>query len=78
MIVDAHLHVDAIPALGWNLEAAECVRRLDEAGIDPDYFLDAPNEPDEKGLIAARQTLARLLDLSVPGDDLDPSRHSDG
>ena len=25
MIVDAHLHVDAIPALGWNLEAAEAV-----------------------------------------------------
>jgi len=32
LIVDAHLHVDAIPALGWHLEAAECVRRLDEAG----------------------------------------------
>jgi uncharacterized protein len=34
MIVDAHLHVDDVPALGWKLEAAECVRRLDEAGID--------------------------------------------
>ena len=32
MIIDAHLHVDDVPGLGWKLEAAECVRRLDEAG----------------------------------------------
>ncbi len=34
MIVDAHLHVDDIPSLGWKLQAAECVRRMDEAGIE--------------------------------------------
>ena len=56
MIVDAHLHVDAIPALGWNLEAAECVRRLDEAGIDRGVVMtivDAPEvNPDAIELIA--------------------------
>ena len=56
MIVDAHLHVDAIPALGWNLEASECVRRLDEAGIDRGVVMtivDAPEvNPDAIELIA--------------------------
>jgi predicted TIM-barrel fold metal-dependent hydrolase len=56
VIVDAHLHVDAIPALGWNLEAAECVRRLDEAGIDRGVVMtivDAPEvNPDALELIA--------------------------
>jgi hypothetical protein len=28
VIVEAHLHPDDIPALGWTLEAAERVRRL--------------------------------------------------
>ena len=56
MIVDTHLHIDAIPALGWNLEAAECVRRLDEAGIDRGVVMtivDAPEvNPDAIDLIA--------------------------
>jgi predicted TIM-barrel fold metal-dependent hydrolase len=33
VIIDAHLHVDDIPVLGWKLAAADCVRRLDETGI---------------------------------------------
>jgi hypothetical protein len=28
VIVEAHLHLDELPALGWTLEAAERVRRL--------------------------------------------------
>jgi predicted TIM-barrel fold metal-dependent hydrolase len=56
VIVDAHLHVDALPSLGWNLEAAECVRRLDEAGIDRGVVMtivDAPEvNPDAIELIA--------------------------
>jgi hypothetical protein len=28
VIVEAHLHLDDLPALGWTLEAAERVRRL--------------------------------------------------
>lgn len=42
---------------------------LDEMRIDPDYYLDTPPEPGQKGLIVARQTLARLLGLAVPDDD---------
>lgn len=33
MIIDAHMHVDNVPALGWRMEAELCVRRMDEAGI---------------------------------------------
>lgn len=33
MIIDAHMHVDRVPALGWKMEAELCVQRLDEAGI---------------------------------------------
>lgn len=47
-------------------EAREKLRRY---GIDPNYYRVVPDEPGEAGLIAARQTLARLLGLPVPGDD---------
>ena len=59
-----------------DLPPAEARARLREFGIDPDYYLDAPAEPGERGLIAARQTLARLLGLAVPDDDgLYPTLH---
>jgi uncharacterized protein len=56
MIIDAHLHVDDLPALGWRLEAAECVRRMDEAGIERGVIMtivDAPEvNPEAIELIA--------------------------
>lgn len=52
-----------------DLPPDEARTKLREFGIEPDYYLDTPDEPGEKGLIAARQTLARLLDLPVPDDD---------
>jgi predicted TIM-barrel fold metal-dependent hydrolase len=56
MIIDAHLHVDDVPALGWKLEAADCVRRMDEAGIELGVVMtivDAPEvNPDAIDLIA--------------------------
>ena len=56
MIIDAHLHVDDVPALGWKLEAEHCVRRLDEAGIDRGVVMtivDAPEvNPDALELVA--------------------------
>jgi len=52
-----------------DLPPDDAREKLRQAGIDPDYYLDAPPEPGEKGLIAARQTLARLLELPVPEDD---------
>jgi hypothetical protein len=57
VIVDAHLHVDDIPALGWRMEAELCVRRLDEAGIDKGVVMtivDAPGvNPDAVEMVAA-------------------------
>jgi predicted TIM-barrel fold metal-dependent hydrolase len=56
VIVDAHLHVDDLPALGWQLEATECLRRMDEAGISRGIVMtivDAPAvNPDAIQLIA--------------------------
>jgi predicted TIM-barrel fold metal-dependent hydrolase len=56
VIVDAHLHVDQIPALGWQLDATECLRRMDEAGISRGIVMtivDAPEvNPDAIQLIA--------------------------
>ncbi len=46
MIIDAHLHVDDVPALGWSLEAAYCVRRLDEAGIDRGVVMTIVDAPE--------------------------------
>jgi predicted TIM-barrel fold metal-dependent hydrolase len=57
VIIDAHLHVDDIPALGWQLDAAHCVQRLDEAGIDRGVVMtivDAPEvNPDALEFVAA-------------------------
>jgi hypothetical protein len=52
-----------------DLPRVEARMLLRRAGIDPEYYLAIPTEPDEKGLIAARQTLARLIGLHVPNDD---------
>lgn len=56
MILDAHMHVDDVPALGWRLEAELCVRRMDEAGIDRAVVMtivDAPEvNPDAIELVA--------------------------
>jgi predicted TIM-barrel fold metal-dependent hydrolase len=56
VIVDPHLHVDDIPALGWKLEAASCIERMDEAGIERAVVMtivDAPEvNPDAIELIA--------------------------
>lgn len=29
-----HMHIDDVPALGWKMSAAQCVDRMDEAGVD--------------------------------------------
>jgi predicted TIM-barrel fold metal-dependent hydrolase len=46
VIIDAHLHVDDVPALGWKLEAEHCVRRLDEAGIDRGVVMTIVDAPE--------------------------------
>jgi hypothetical protein len=42
--------------------------KLQAFGLEPDYYLAVADEPDEAGLICARQTLARLLELPIPDD----------
>ncbi len=42
--------------------------KLQNFGIDPEYYLAVPVEPDKAGLTAARQTLARMLSLPTPDD----------
>ena len=48
--------MDDVPALGWQLEAAECIRRMDDAGIEVGVIMtivDAPEvNPDAIELIA--------------------------
>lgn len=46
MIIDAHLHVDDVPALGWRMEAELCIRRLDEAGIDAGIVMTITDWPE--------------------------------
>ena len=70
MIVDAHLHVDDLPALGWKLDAAECVRRMDEAGIARGVVMtivDAPEvNPNALDLLAeARAAFPGRLEAFV-------------
>lgn len=46
MILDAHMHVDDIPALGWRMEASLCVERMDEAGIDRGVVMTIVDAPE--------------------------------
>ena len=46
MIIDAHMHVDDVPALGWKLEAELCVRRMDEAGIEKGVIMTITDLPE--------------------------------
>ncbi len=46
MIVDTHLHIDDLPALGWKLEAAECVRRMEEAEIERGVVMTIVDAPE--------------------------------
>src|SRR5262249_43102201 len=70
--VEARIFWDDDCAMGGaflDLPPAQARMRLAMAGIDPDYYVNTPPEPGEKGLIAARQTLARLIGLPVPNDE---------
>ena len=40
------MHVDHLAALGWSLEAEECVRRLDEAGIEKGVVMTIVDAPE--------------------------------
>jgi predicted TIM-barrel fold metal-dependent hydrolase len=46
VILDAHMHVDDIPALGWKMEASLCVQRMDEAGIDRGVVMTIVDAPE--------------------------------
>lgn len=56
-VFDAHMHVDDVPSLGWSMSAADCIRRMDEAGVAHAIIMsitDAPAlNPDVLELIAA-------------------------
>jgi hypothetical protein len=56
-IFDAHMHVDDVPSLGWSMSAADCVRRMDDAGVQSAIIMsitDAPAlNPGVLDLIAA-------------------------
>jgi len=75
-----NLHHGIVERLLWDYDFAmgdefldlppeEARAKLEEFGIDPEYYLEVPPEPGKKGLIAARQTLARLLGHAVPDDN---------
>jgi predicted TIM-barrel fold metal-dependent hydrolase len=40
------MHVDHLPALGWSLEAATCVARMDEAGIEKGVVMTIVDAPE--------------------------------
>lgn len=56
-VFDAHMHVDNVPSLGWSMSAADCIRRMDDAGVESAIIMtitDAPAlNPSALELIAA-------------------------
>jgi len=49
-----------------DLPPDEARAKLEMYGIDEEYFLTVPDEPNEQQLTAARQTLAKLIGLKTP------------
>jgi predicted TIM-barrel fold metal-dependent hydrolase len=45
-VIDAHMHVDDVPALGWQLSAELCIERMDEAGIDQAIVMTITDLPE--------------------------------
>jgi len=56
VILDAHMHVDDVPALGWSMTARGCIERMDEAEVEVALIMtvtDVPaHNPDALDLIA--------------------------
>jgi predicted TIM-barrel fold metal-dependent hydrolase len=46
VIIDAHLHVDHLPALGWEMGADVCIARMDEAGIERGVVMTIVDAPE--------------------------------
>ncbi len=46
MIIDAHVHVDEVPALGWHLPAELVLRQMEEAGVDVSVIMTITDAPE--------------------------------
>ena len=46
MIIDMHMHVDEIPALGWHMSAQQCIAAMDAAGIDAAVIMTITDLPE--------------------------------
>lgn len=44
-VFDAHMHVDDVPSLGWSMSAADCIERMDEAGVASAIIMSITDAP---------------------------------
>jgi uncharacterized protein len=44
-VFDAHMHVDDVPSLGWSMTAADCIRKMDAAGVDQAIVMSITDAP---------------------------------
>ena len=44
-VFDAHMHVDHVPSLGWSMSAADCIQRMDEAGVQSAIIMTVTDAP---------------------------------
>jgi predicted TIM-barrel fold metal-dependent hydrolase len=42
---DAHMHIDSVEALGWELPAEDCIAAMDEAGIEKAVVMSITDAP---------------------------------
>lgn len=45
MIIDAHVHVDEVPALGWSMPVAATLAEMDRAGVDRSVMMTITDAP---------------------------------
>jgi predicted TIM-barrel fold metal-dependent hydrolase len=44
-VFDAHMHVDDVPSLGWSMSAADCIGRMDAAGVESAIIMSITDAP---------------------------------
>jgi len=44
-VFDAHMHIDSVPALGWELSMSDCIAAMDESGISKAVVMGITDAP---------------------------------
>lgn len=74
VIFDAHMHIDSVPALGWELPVEDCIEAMDAAGIAKAVVMSITDAPavNERALEDLAAACGKYPDRLYPFARLHP------